>query len=211
MIKLRLSYQLMLDHLICVPEHAFAITFFHKPVALGTVGLHACIGLAVVNPIRKLAAITHLDRPTVESYKSSLTAIFRDVITDNKDKCYVYLIGGAQEPKEGYRGNELVYPSALASETLACSIKEFLANYKNIEIERIDMFHAERPDAFAIQLDPNTPAKLFAIAEDDEARFEYEEGKLPVYHQNMMADAIHYQEFQEYSYNPFFRARPKEW
>jgi hypothetical protein len=220
----------VLEELVCVPEHGLAISSFAtKRVALGTVGLHACIGLALVNPAKKLAGVTHLDKPTIETYRSSLGAMCNEIVSDKKE-CRLYLIGGAQEPKEDLRkARPEAYQGCLVSETLACSIKDFLWQYdKNIADARIDMFNKERPDGFALQLAPDR-VKLFRIRDDDAAQFDELTGsdaegdgsehsgsepadensgdRMKVYHKNMITDAIYYQELQEYSGDPEFLAK----
>ena len=92
-----------LRNLICAPQHAFAIASFQNSrVSLGTVDLGSCIGLVVINPIRQRAAITHLDHATIETYKTSLQLMFA-MVTDKNDKCQIYLIGGAEKPKEEFK------------------------------------------------------------------------------------------------------------
>jgi hypothetical protein len=185
-----------LRNLIWVPQHAFAIASFQSSrVVFGTIGIHACIGLAVVNPRKKLVAITHLDRPTIETYKSSLQAIFKKVFTDEKDKCQIYLIGGANEPKEASKETSVGYQASLGSETLACSIMDFLRDYPKGEL-RADMFYEKRPDGFAIQVDPNMPREIFTISDKDAEALE-DRHDIELYQRQMMADAIFYEELQE--------------
>jgi hypothetical protein len=200
-----------LEKLICVPEHAFVISQFRQiNLLLGTVELAACIGLVVVNPIKKRAAITHLNQPTIETYKGSLRRMFTNIITDKNDQCQIYLIGGSPEAKEklGTAG----YRYGLSSETLACSIMEFLGNYKgNYQIERVDMFHKDRPASFAILLHPAKDAKLFKLSDSDVYEFE-KRNVVRLAHENMiMDDSTRYRELQEYSTNPVFLDRPKDW
>jgi hypothetical protein len=189
--------------ILCVPEHAFAISSFAKSVVLlGTYGLGSCIGLVVINPARKVAGVTHLDYGTIETYKSSLQAMFSTIVTPN-DQCRLYLFGGATVPKE--EAPPSTYEATLVSETLACSLMEVLKLYENkLEIVVRDMFHEKRPDAFAIRLDPDGAAEPFGISKD--GLYELEYGDHDYYSENMIADdPTSYQELQQYSFDRDFK------
>ena len=186
-----------LDAMLCVPEHAFAISSFQtREAVLGTVELHACIGLAVINLTKKRAGITHLDQPTVETYQNSLRAMVDAILSDKGDEARVYLVGGAGEPKEKFQEGNPAYQACLDSETLGCSIMDFLRNYPGLKIST-DMFYEPRPGAFGVKVGPSKPPEVFRIPDEAADRFEDDEDDR-IHHQNMMTDAIYYQELQEY-------------
>ena len=220
------------DNIIIVDEHGYAVaSYADSMVFIGTKDLQACIGIAVINPVQKKAAVAHLDKPTIETYKNSLKEMFDNIIAnkENENQCVIYLIGGAHFPKENFGKNTVLYSASLSSETLCCSVMEFIKNNYPQATIITDMFHEKRPSEFGIFLNPTGEINVCNIIpvkksrnedndisnEDNISSFEaYDasqdqftvkgESTPKIYEENLLAAPVYYEELQESSFDPNF-------
>lgn len=136
---------------IVVPEHAFAVSAISSGRPMGTTGIGSCIGLFAMNRHTHRIAFAHLDDATMVTYQKSFEKMFLQVGGTKEHPTEVFLIGGTKsELQNKMRGIDL-----RISQTLALSLKKYIANRNDMVLKAAHLFDHDISDILVKVSDEN--------------------------------------------------------